>query len=212
MHLKRDIYILICRYSEEHQAARIYDKVSYLLYGHDAITNFGIAAAATDPVPIPPAMLQLKARYDSVCTKQHQTGPPMATSMPFGTTAAWCGSSTSSVASSNNSANSYGLLNGNSTSCSSTLGLSDMGKPQGHSKELTELLLQPGDLAALRCEVQLAHATSAAPPATDLQWQNGSARLVPATAGFFIANSTTGSNLDMATQGTTLHQVGMDTA
>jgi hypothetical protein len=42
----------------------VYDKVSFLLYGEDAITNFGVEAARADTTPVPSTMLQLKARYD----------------------------------------------------------------------------------------------------------------------------------------------------
>jgi len=209
------------RYSEEHQAARIYDKVSYLLYGNDAITNFGVAAAAADPIPIPPAMLQLKARYDSVSTKQHKTGPATAAPMQFANRAAWGGSNTSgssisnisansSITSSTNSGSSYGPLN--VISSSSSMGMPDTGKPlvvasvQGQ-QQLTEVLLQPGDLAALRQEVQLAQGASSPPHAADLQWQHGNARLVPVTTGFFLTKTTSGLNLDIAASSTALHQV-----
>ena len=210
------------RYSEEHQAARIYDKVSYLLYGNDAITNFGVAAAAADPIPIPPAMLQLKARYDSVSTKQHKTGPASAAPLHFANRAAWDGSNTSgrsisnistnsSITSSTNSGSSYGPLN--VVSSSSSMGIPDAGKPLvvasvQAQQQLTKVLLQPGDLAALRQEVQLAQGASSPPQAADLQWQHGNARLVPVTNGFFLTKTTSGLNLDIAASSTALHQVG----
>jgi hypothetical protein len=31
----------------------VYDRVSFLLYGQDAITNFGVAAAAADDSQVP---------------------------------------------------------------------------------------------------------------------------------------------------------------
>ena len=56
---------------DEVQAARVYDRVSYLLYGEDAITNFGIASAAADRSPLPSTMLQLKGRYDKWRAQQN---------------------------------------------------------------------------------------------------------------------------------------------
>jgi hypothetical protein len=41
------------RYADELHAARVYDRVSFLLYGQDAITNFGVAAAAADDSQVP---------------------------------------------------------------------------------------------------------------------------------------------------------------
>ena len=49
----------------------MYDRVSYLLYGEDAITNFGIASAAADRSPLPSTMLQLKGRYDNWRAQQN---------------------------------------------------------------------------------------------------------------------------------------------
>lgn len=54
----------------------MYDRVSYLLYGEDAITNFGIASAAADNCSIPRTMLQLKERYQQWKAQQQELQPP----------------------------------------------------------------------------------------------------------------------------------------
>jgi hypothetical protein len=41
----------------------VYDKVSFMLYGDAAVTNFGLDAAPHHPVAIPPSMIRLKARH-----------------------------------------------------------------------------------------------------------------------------------------------------
>jgi hypothetical protein len=52
------------RYYEEIQAARVYDKTSFFLYGNDAVTNFGIEAASADSITLPSNVYHIKARYD----------------------------------------------------------------------------------------------------------------------------------------------------
>lgn len=51
------------RYFDEAEAAKVYDKVSFMLYGDAAVTNFGLEAAPHNPVAIPPSMIRLKARH-----------------------------------------------------------------------------------------------------------------------------------------------------
>ena len=46
------------------QAARVYDKTSYFLYGQDAVTNFGIEAASSDSISLPSNVYHIRARYD----------------------------------------------------------------------------------------------------------------------------------------------------
>jgi hypothetical protein len=69
------LLLVLHRYTQELQAARVYDRVSYLLYGEDAITNFGIASAAADNCSIPRTMLQLKERYQQWKAQQQELQP-----------------------------------------------------------------------------------------------------------------------------------------